>query len=211
MKWVIGALLIVLLAGTAFADTIIDGKTFAPRDQQSLTCNEENKVEGRISCRIKLPDSDLLTYWPEECIRASGQDRTDCVNFKSAMLPCKHKNSTQEREGCFMDALGMDQPQIVYKRCLQFEGADRNACWNALAKDIDRLVDFRLDELADKATMAYRRGVTEYLVVGVIKRIDIARQQLGVAQTHDDKMKAIQLMQHDWQLFAEQAQEMPHA
>jgi hypothetical protein len=209
-KWVLGSLiiLIVLLAVPVFAaDTVVvNGKTLQGPELASLTCNQQNKVDDRIVCRLKVEPSDKLMYWPEDCMLMSGDAEKECLAITNAEMPCRLKKTIAEREACFQDLLGIENAEVAYNKCLKLDGSYRRMCYQDLSNNIMKMANFRLNELMDRIVEAYTRGVSEYRCVGMMKRIGIAKQDLANAQTQDDKIAALTGMRHDWSLFAQQAQ-----
>ena len=199
---------IVLCAGVlaAVEPSVINGKTFPGVDVSALSCNHD-KPADRALCRVKLGLSGNLAFFPEQCILSYGQDKDDCLALQNALLPCRMKDTTDERELCWHETLGIGSFKGEYAKCMALQDVHRRKCLQDINVNIIRMADFRLDMLLDKAALAYRKGASESRVTGSCQRIEIARQKIWKAEAPDQRVDELKNLQRDWKLFVTQAME----
>ncbi|MEK6822461.1 MAG: hypothetical protein AABY13_01420, partial [Nanoarchaeota archaeon] len=180
---------VILLASSVVAQTVINGVELPVVDGSRLLCNEQSSADGRILCSLNASRYDVLTFWPESCIRLSQQESRDCLAVAAASMPCRVYPSFEERDVCFRTKLNIRPAQEAFTICIHTDGADRLKCLEALNEDIVRMASFRFDGLEDKATDAYKRGVSPSRVVGIISRLENAKLLLVQAKLRDERAR----------------------
>ncbi|TSC56823.1 MAG: hypothetical protein G01um101418_224 [Parcubacteria group bacterium Gr01-1014_18] len=173
-----------------------------------LRCGQLDTLEKRVSCRLKLSESELasefkLLYYPEYCKTGKTDDwKKGCIALYQSFGKCWKMPVGEKRVGCAKEVLSIGDLNKEKDACIGKKGTEKTACVEAMTKKVKNFVLFNLYELSQKAETLLKQGkATTEQVAAFDVYIETKKQELQTKNTVADWKRIAGEVKAKWAEF----------
>ncbi len=178
-------------------------------DDVVVRCNDLDTLKARVECRLQAvvsstPSNDVAEPMPEECRVLTSGAQEHCESLRHKTDQCLLQPVGTKRAACAMQTLGLGKKvSSILQPCEVFAGNDRTICERAGQEKIAAMVDFRLNDLIDRASTKLASGASVQAVAAVVAALEQAKQDMRVTKTLAERTQVLTRARAAWKQFAQ--------